>query len=62
MTRFGTGSSAGIDFNYGLAPETQLDVWVPAALTSPLRGPTAVNLGNIQVALKYRFLHQRVSG
>jgi hypothetical protein len=58
-TRSGVGSSAGIDFNYGLLPETQLDIVVPAGLDSPLRGPTAVSLGNIQLAIKYRFIHQQ---
>jgi Putative MetA-pathway of phenol degradation len=61
-TRFGTGSAAGVDFNYGIAPEFQTDVVVPAGFASPLRGPSQVSLGNIQLALKYRFLRQAEFG
>jgi hypothetical protein len=58
-TRFGTGSSAGIDFNYGLLPETQFNIVGPVGLDSPLRGPTAVGFGNVELAVKYRFIHQQ---
>src|SRR5579862_5582021 len=61
-TRFGTGSAAGIDFNYGAAPDLQLNTVLPVGFNSPLRGPIAVNLGNIELAAKYRFLHQNGFG
>jgi len=61
-TRFGTGSAAGIDFNYGGAPDLQLSAVLPAGFNSALRGPSAVGLGNIQLAAKYRFLHQKEVG
>src|SRR5580658_7685037 len=61
-TRFGTGSAAGIDFNYGAAPDLQLTAVLPAGFDRPLRGPSAVGLGNIQLAAKYRLLHQRENG
>jgi hypothetical protein len=61
-TRFGTGSAAGIDFNYGAAPDLQLTAVLPAGFDSPLRGPSAVGLGNIQLAAKYRLLHQSEVG
>lgn len=72
-TRSGTGNLAGIDFNYGIAPEFQLDVVVPAGFGdagvvlpvgfgNAVQGQNAVTLGNVQLALKYRFLHQRDMG
>jgi Putative MetA-pathway of phenol degradation len=72
-TRSGSGQLAGIDLNYGVAPEFQLDVVVPAGFGDagavlPVgfgnaeQGQNAVSLGNVQLALKYRFLHQRDIG
>src|SRR5271154_6756865 len=72
-TRSGSGQLAGIDFNYGVAPEFQLDVVVPAGFGdagvvlpvgfgNAVQGQNAITLGNVQLALKYRFLHQRDLG
>lgn len=61
-TRFGIGSAGGVDFNYGAAPDLQLNAVLPAGFESQLRGPTAVNLGNIELAAKYRLLHQQEVG
>jgi hypothetical protein len=72
-TRSGSGQLAGIDFNYGVAPEFQLDVVVPAGFGdagvvlpvgfgNAVQGENAVTLGNVQLALKYRFIHQRDLG
>jgi hypothetical protein len=67
---FGTGTAvrgdksgeAGIDFNYGIATDTQLTVVLPVAYEKPSRGETATGLGNIELAVKYRFVHQDPSG
>jgi len=61
-TRGGTGGEAGIDFNYGAAPNLQLTAVVPLAYDAPTSGPGAVNLGNIELAAKYKFLHQEDAG
>jgi hypothetical protein len=61
-TRDGTGSAAGIDFNYGAAPDLQLTAVVPVAFDSPATGGTTANLGNIELAAKYKFLHQEDFG
>jgi len=55
QTLGGTAGQTGIDFNYGAAPDLQLTAVLPAGF-----GPTppGIGLGNIQLAAKYRFLHQ----
>jgi hypothetical protein len=57
-TRGGTTSQGGIDFNYGAAPDLQLTATLPAGIDQPAGGGASVGLGNIQLAAKYRFLHQ----
>jgi hypothetical protein len=56
--RDGTAGQSGIDFNYGAAPDLQLTATVPAGFDRPVGGPTSVGLSNIELAAKYRFLHQ----
>jgi hypothetical protein len=54
----GTEGEAGIDFNYGGAPDLQLTAVIPMAYDADgHRG-----LGNIELAAKYRFLHQDGDG
>ncbi len=57
-----TSGEAGIDFNYGVAPDTQLTVVAPVVYDHPSGAPTATGLGNVELAVKYRFLHQDTSG
>jgi hypothetical protein len=54
--------SAGIDFNYGAAENLQLTATLPIAWTVPARGGDATGFGNIELAAKYKFLHQREAG
>jgi hypothetical protein len=54
----GSGGEAGIDFNYGASPDLQLTAVLPAGYAHPSGGPAAVDLGNIELAAKYRVLHQ----
>jgi Putative MetA-pathway of phenol degradation len=67
---FGTGTAVeggnagkgGLDFNYGVAPDTQLTVVLPGAYDKAAGAKTATGLGNMELAVKYRFLHQETSG
>jgi hypothetical protein len=57
-----TSGQSGIDFNYGAAPDLQLTAVMPLAYDSPAGGSTVAGLGNIELAAKYRFLHQAQIG
>jgi len=57
-TRDGTGGAGGIDFNYGGAPDLQLTMVLPLEYDSPVGGAAVAGLGNVELAAKYRFLHQ----
>ena len=61
-TRDGTDGEAGIDFNYGAAPDLQLTAVIPLGFDSPRGQETVRGLGNIELGFKYRFLHQQTSG
>jgi hypothetical protein len=54
-------STAGIDFNYGAAPDLQLTAVIPVAF-EPVDGQNRAGLGNTELAGKFRFLHQQASG
>ncbi len=56
--RDGTVGQSGIDFNYGAAPDLQLTATVPVGFDLPAGAATSVGLSNIELAAKYRFLHQ----
>ena len=58
----GTATDLGVDFNYGGRPDLQLTAVLPIAFEHPRGEISSVGLGNIQLAAKYRFLHQRESG
>jgi len=60
--RDGIGSASGLDFNYGAAPDLQLTAVIPLAIDSPKGGRTATGLGNIELAAKYKILHQESFG
>jgi hypothetical protein len=56
--RIAPGGEAGIDFNYGAAPDLQLTATLPAGFDGSPGGPTSIGWSNIELAAKYRFLHQ----
>ncbi|MFO1402393.1 MAG: hypothetical protein U1F30_14480 [Steroidobacteraceae bacterium] len=58
----GHGGTAGIDFNYGAAPDLQLTAVLPYAWDDPAGAPTARGLAGIELAAKYRFIHQADAG
>lgn len=60
--RDGNSASMGVDFNYGGAPDLQLTAVLPVELDAPTTGPTVAGLGNVELAAKYRFLHQEDVG
>ena len=57
-TRDGIGGASGIDFNYGAAPDLQLTATLPVGFNRPTAGKTDFGLSNVELAAKYRFLHQ----
>ena len=61
-TRDGTDGEAGVDFNYGAAPDLQLTATLPAGFSQSVAGGTSSGLSNIELAAKYRFLHQDTFG
>ena len=60
--RDGADGAAGIDFNYGAAPDLQLTAVLPYAWNAPDDGNTQTDLGTVELAAKYRFLHQANGG
>jgi hypothetical protein len=61
-TQEGIAGEAGIDFNYGGAPNLQLSATLPVAYDFAVSGPALGGLGNIELAAKYRFLTQESFG
>jgi Putative MetA-pathway of phenol degradation len=57
-----TSGEAGIDFNYGAAPNVQLTATVPVEYDFAAVGPAAAGPGNVEFAVKYRFLTQQNFG
>lgn len=60
--RDGFGGASGIDFNYGALPDLQLTAAIPLTYDAPKGGKTVAGIGNIELAAKYRFLHQEDIG
>jgi hypothetical protein len=61
-TRDGTAGESGIDFNYGATPDLQLTATLPAGFDRPTGGRTRFGMSNVELAAKYRFLHQDTFG
>src|ERR1700739_3882137 len=60
--RAGADGETGIDFNYGAAPDLQLTATLPLGFANEIGGPSQFGLSNIELAAKYRFLHQSQVG
>ena len=58
----GTTGESGLDFNYGALPDLQLTAVVPMAYSLPRDAADAIGFGNVELAAKYRFLHQNEIG
>ena len=61
-TRDGVGGETGLDFNYGAAPDLQLTAVIPIGYAKDALGDGTANLGNIELAAKYRIIHQEDFG
>lgn len=61
-THDGDAGAAGIDFNYGATPDLQLTAVFPIEYALPRDGTLSGGFGNIELAAKFRFLHQRSFG
>src|SRR5580692_1849014 len=60
--RSGSSSASGLDFNYGAAPDLQLTAAVPFGYDAPSDGPSAFGPGNVELAAKYKLIHQDTFG
>lgn len=58
----GSGGEAGFDINSGAAPDLQLTAVLPVGYSQVAGGPLTAGLGNVELAVKYRFLHQEDAG
>ncbi|MBS0273044.1 MAG: transporter [Proteobacteria bacterium] len=56
--RGGAGGQTGIDFNYGGADDLQLTAVMPLDYQKPDHKGLFAGVGNIELAAKYRFLHE----
>ena len=60
--REGHSGVAGIDFNYGITNDLQATAVVPVGYDSPAGARSTIGFGNIELAAKYRFVHQAEFG
>jgi hypothetical protein len=58
----GTSADAGLDFNYGGARDLQLTAVFPVSREQPRAAGSTTGFGNVELAAKYRFLHQQDAG
>jgi len=56
--RSGSEAESGLDFNYAASENVQLTAVIPLAYAHPAGGTSHTGLGNVELAAKYRFLHQ----
>jgi hypothetical protein len=47
-----------VEFNYGILPETQFHIIVPYTNNYPGQGAAGHGLGDIELGIKYRFVHE----
>ncbi len=52
------GTLPHFEFNYGPLPDLQLHLLIPFAFAHPTGGPTTYGLGDTEVGMKYRFIHE----
>lgn len=53
-----TGTLPHVEFNYGIIPDVQLHLLVPLAFSHPNGGSTSYGLGDTELGVKYRFIHE----
>jgi hypothetical protein len=47
-----------VEFNWGVVPNVQLHIIVPAAAVFPSDGPSAFGLGDVETGVKWRFVQE----
>jgi len=47
-----------VEVNYGVIPDVQLHVIVPMSYSAPHEGPTQYGIGDLELGVKYRFIHE----
>lgn len=62
VAKGGSSGQTGMDFNYGAAPDLQLTAVAPVGYSKEAGASITAGLGNIELAAKYRFLHQETFG
>ena len=62
IARDGQSGAMGVDFNYGGGTDLQLTAVLPLEWDSPSSEPRSRGIGNVELAAKYRFLHQADHG
>jgi hypothetical protein len=53
-----TGTAPHIEANYGIVPDVQLHLLLPLAFSHPNGGATSYGLGDTELGVKYRFIHE----
>jgi hypothetical protein len=53
-----TGTLPHVEFNYGVIPDMQLHLLIPLAFSHPNGGPTSYGIGDTELGVKYRFIHE----
>jgi hypothetical protein len=61
-TQEGRDGAAGLDISYGAQPDLQWSLTVPVAYENQNAGPLIGGVGNVEVAAKYRILHEETDG
>lgn len=52
------GTLPHVEYNYGVVPDVQVHLLVPLAFYHPNGGSTRYGLGDTEVGVKYRFIHE----
>ena len=53
-----SGTAPHVEVNYGVVPEVQLHMILPMAWNRPTGGSTQYGFGDIELGVKYRFIHE----
>ncbi len=56
------GTLPHFEVNYGVVPDVQLHLLVPMAYNAPDDGSAQYGLGNLELGVKYRFIHEEEKG
>ena len=54
----GTAAAPHLEVNYGVSPDALLHIMIPLVYSSPNEGSKQYGLGDIELGVKYRFIHE----